>query len=72
MKLTFEELVDELHERSSEELVDLAELAKHFAIQHRRDEILRNGQESLREYQAGNLLPATDDREELKRRLRAA
>ncbi len=72
MKLTYEELVDELHERSIDELVDIAELAKHFAVQHRRDEILRNGEASMREYDAGTLLPATDDPEELRRRLRSA
>jgi hypothetical protein len=68
--MTYEQLVDELHERTPDELVDLARIARHFAREHRRDEILRNAEESMKEYLACRLEPATDDIDELMRRFK--
>ncbi len=55
MKLTYGELVEEIQERPSDELYDIAEIAKQYAIERRREEILRNAEESRREYLEGKL-----------------
>ncbi|HZK77086.1 MAG TPA: hypothetical protein VFD13_09275 [Candidatus Kapabacteria bacterium] len=68
--MTYEQLVDELHEHSADELRDLAEIAKRIAIQHRREEILKNANESRADYLAGRLDEPTDDMDELMRRFK--
>lgn len=56
MTLTFEELVDELHGRPAEELDELAQLARRFAIEQRRAEILANALEGRKEWESGKLV----------------
>ncbi|MFI5201819.1 MAG: hypothetical protein ACHQNE_05500 [Candidatus Kapaibacterium sp.] len=68
--MTYEQLVDELHARTADELVDLARIARHFAREYRRDEIRRNIEESRRQYLAGELDPPTDNIEELMARVK--
>jgi hypothetical protein len=69
MRLTYEELVDELQSRSADELVDLAEIAKRYAIEQRREEIRKNADEGMKDYLAGNLSKPTDDIDELWRQI---
>ncbi len=68
MKLTYGELVEELQERSAKELVDLVEVAKHYAIERRREEIKSNIEASWKELAEGKLPEPTDDMDELWRR----
>ena len=70
MKMTYEELIDELHSLEPDQLVDIAELAQRFAIEARRRQMRIEGEEAMRDYASGKILPATDDLDELKRRLR--
>jgi len=60
MKMTFSELVDELHGRPSEELSELADLARRYATEQRRQEIAENGKEGLAAYKRGELKTFTD------------
>ena len=71
MSMTYEQLVDEFREHTAEELVDLSELARHFAIQHRREEIRKNADESMNDYLAGNLAKPTSDIDELWRQIKS-
>ena len=71
MKLTYEELVNELREHTAEELVDLVEIARHIAIQHRREEILKNAEESMSDYLAGKLTEPTSDIDALWRQIKS-
>ncbi len=67
--MTYEQLVDELHTRTADELVDLARIARHFAREYRRDEILRDAKESMDDYLAGKLAKPTSDIDELWRQI---
>lgn len=67
--MTYEQLVDELQVRSADELVDLAELARNYARERRREEIRKNIEEGRKEYLEGKLKPATDNIDELMARL---
>jgi len=69
--MTYEQLVDELREHTAEELVDIAEIARRIALEHRREEIRKNADESKRDYLEGRLDEPTDDIEELMRRVEA-
>jgi Tfp pilus assembly protein FimT len=55
MKLTFDQLVDELEDRPSEELAEFAALARQYAIERRRKEIAENARLSSEEWQSGKL-----------------
>ncbi len=68
MKMTFEQLVDELAERPSEELAELAALARHDAIERRRTEIAENVRAGSEEWRSGKLT-ASDNIDELMRSL---
>ncbi len=68
MKLTFDQLVDEIAERPSEELAHLAELVRHYAIQRRRAEIAENIRAVREEWRSGTLT-ASDNIDELMRSL---
>ena len=68
MKLTFDQLVDEIHDRPLEELAEIAELVRHYAIERRRTEIAQNIQTSEEEWRSGKLT-ASDDIDELMRSL---
>jgi hypothetical protein len=72
MKLRYDELVDELRSRTTDELVDLAELARHFAIEHLRDEIRRDADLDLQDYLAGRLDKPTSSIQELRRKFEAS
>ena len=65
MHLTFEQLVDELADRPSEDLVRIAELARQYAIDQRRTEIAENIRTGKEEWRSG-ALTAIDDIDELK------
>jgi hypothetical protein len=71
MSMTYEQLVDELREHTAEELVDIAEIAKRIAIQHRREEIRKNADESMQDYFAGKLAKPTSDIDELWRQIKS-
>jgi len=65
MKMTFDQLVDELVEnRPSEELAEIAELIRRYAIERRRTEIAENARLSREEWESGKLI-ASDNIEEL-------
>lgn len=64
MKLTFEQLVDELEDRSSEELAELAALARQYAIERRRTEIAENIRLGSEEW-LSRKLTASDNIDEL-------
>ena len=64
MKMTFDQLVDELEDRSSEDLARIAELARQYAIERHRAEIAENARLSREEWQAGKLI-ASDNIDEL-------
>ncbi|HZK75613.1 MAG TPA: hypothetical protein VFD13_01785 [Candidatus Kapabacteria bacterium] len=66
MRLTFDQLVDELDDRPSEDLARIAELATHYAIERRRTEIAENIRLDREEWQSGKLT-ASDNAEELMR-----
>ena len=68
MHLTFDQLIDELDERPSEELARLAELANRYAIERRRTEIAENVRLGREEWRSGKIV-ATDDIDELMRSL---
>ncbi len=68
MKMTFGELVDELHGRPSEELSELADLAHRYAIEQQRTEMTANAAEGLAAYERGQL-KFYDNVEELMRSL---
>ncbi len=70
MKLNFDELVDELEDRSFEDLERIAELARQYAINLRRAEIAENIRAGREEWRSGKLV-ATDDIDELMRSLDA-
>ncbi len=71
MKLTYGELIEELQERPSDELYDIAEMAKRYAIEGRRQEIRKNAEESKQDFLAGRLDKPTNDIDELMRRFDA-
>jgi hypothetical protein len=64
MKMTFDQLVDELEDRPSEELAEFAALAKQYSIERRRTEIAENVRLSREEWQSGKLI-ASDNVDEL-------
>ena len=68
MKLTFDQLVDELQDRPSEELAELAKLARQYAIEQRQNEIAENVRKGEEEWYSGKLA-ASDDIDELMRSL---
>ncbi len=68
MSITFDQLVDELQGRPSEELEELTELARHYAIEQRRSEMLENAQQAMNDWENGKL-KAHDNVEELMRSL---
>ncbi len=68
MHLTFEQLIDELDERPSEELARIAELARQYAIDRRRTEIAENVRLGREEWRSGRLV-ASDNIDELMRSL---
>ncbi len=71
MNMTYEQLVDELREHTSEELRELAEIAKRIAIQHRREEIRKNADEAMQDYHAGKLAKPTSDIDELWKQIKS-
>ena len=71
MKMTYGELIEELQQRPSEELYDIAEMAKRYAIEKRREEIKKIGEQNMRDYMDGKLDPPSDDIDELMRRFDA-
>ena len=72
MRLTYGELIEELQARPSDELYDIAEIAKHYAIEKHREEIKMIGEQNMRDYLAGKLDPPSDDIDELMHRLTEA
>ena len=68
MTLTFGQLVEELHGRPADELGELADLARRYAIEQRREEILANALEGKREWESGKL-KAYDNIDDLMRSL---
>ncbi len=69
--LTFDQLVDELEGRSADELGELAELTRHYAIEQRRTEILENAGQGMEDWKNGKL-KAYDNIDELMQSLGAA
>jgi hypothetical protein len=68
MKLTYGELIEELQERPADELLDIAEVAKKYAIEKERDRIRQNIEDTLKSIEAGSLPEPTDNLDELWRR----
>jgi hypothetical protein len=66
MNMTFDQLVEELQGRPSEELGEIAELAHHYAIEQRRAEILKNSIQAEEDWKNGEL-KAYDNVDELMR-----
>ena len=64
MKMTFDQLVDELEDRPSEELAEFAALARQYAIERRRTEIAENVRVGSEEWRSGKLT-ASDNIDEL-------
>ena len=69
--MTYEQLVDEFREHTAEELMELSEIAKRIAIQHRREEIRKNADEAMQDYLAGKLAKPTSDIDELWRQIKS-
>ncbi len=71
MSITFDQLVDELQGRPSEELEEIAVLVRHYAIEQRRTEMLENAQQARKDWENGKL-KAYDNVEKLMRSIEEA
>jgi hypothetical protein len=56
MEMTFAGVVDEVRQLSIDEKKELAEIIERDLIEERRSEILKNGEEAMKEYKEGKLV----------------
>lgn len=68
MHLTFAQMVEELQNRPADELGELADIARRYAIEKRREDILKNAVQSKEEWEKGEL-KASDNIDDLMQSL---
>ena len=58
MSFTFSDLVEEIRHRPVEEKVEIKEILEHDLIHSERERMYQNHLESMREWEAGKIVPA--------------